>query len=617
MADITLVQSIQGGYGQGGGSGSGNSTTSVGFAAETTIGSLLICAVYATGTNSIPNPPQTAGVTWVAINVEGYTGVDTGACAIYASYDTPVTLTTSLTDILIGTNTNFYVEFDLYEFGGIIASPFDVSATLNGPNPGNTYAVPTSVNQTAPSSSGWQGYLPDLFYPNGSISESSTANSVSCGHTGNTDIVYVNTFRLGIPSTATIEGVAVYFQGGTYVHSGASPSGTGVTVMLMDGATPIGTAKTNLFSSPYGGQLYTLGGSSDTWSASLSPTGCNASSFGIGFQQIGAHSTDIAPEICSCRIQIWWNDPAELTGTANLVTTSVDLVFVVGQGAASSGSYAAVGDGFTLGIQTFLCNFGEAQYQTDVPAGSTPTSFGSAMGGQNWACCAAAFKGTPSSGTATPTGVQMITALGPTQPGVPIDYGNGGGGSSAPLPPGVNTTYFYARWVGYLTPSVTGVYTVGLNYSDGADFYIGSQGVVQDLTGDQVSTVPDPSTGIPEFVAASKITLTANVAYPVVIEWQHGAGPDYEIQFLWTPPSRTNGPPAETQIIPEANIALVGSWWNGQSPEEDPPNGNWYPENWYAIMPFGIIELVSSISHYVLPPLLRAAGQAVHWLHLV
>jgi hypothetical protein len=571
LADITLIQSIQGGYGQGGGSGAGNSTTSVGFAGDTTLGSLLICAVYVTGTETVPNPPVTAGVTWAAINNDGYTGADIGGCAIYASYDTPVIPTTSLTDMLIGTNTNYYVEFDLYEFGGLIDSPFDTSATLSGPTPGNSYGIPRAVNQVG---SGWQGYLPNLFYPNGSINSRSTTTSVANAHTGDTSLVYINTFGLGIPSSATIEGVAVYFQGGAYTHSGASPSGTGVTVQLLNGTTGIGSAKTCDFSSPYSGQLYTLGGSTDTWSASLSPSSCNANSFGVGFKQIGAHTSDVAPEICACRIQIWWNDPAELTQTANLTTTSVDLIFVVGQGAASSGSYSAVGDGFTLGIQTFLCNFGEAQYQTDVPAGSIPTAFGSVMGGQNWACCSAAFKGTAADGTAAPAGVQMITALGPTQPGVPIDYGNGGGGSSAPLPPGVNDTYFYVRWVGYLTPSITGVYTVGLNYSDGADFYIGSQGVVQDLTGGQVSTVPDPSTGIPEFVAASKITLTANVAYPVVIEWQHGGGPDYEIQFLWTPPSRTNGPPSETQIIPEANIALVGSWWNGTET-------SWYPENWY------------------------------------
>jgi len=344
--------------------------------------------------------------------------------------------------------------------------------------------------------------------------------------------------------------------------------------MLMNGGTPIGTAKTNLFSSPYSGQLYTLGNSTDTWGASLSAATVNANTFGVGFQQIGAHSTDVAPEICSCRIQIWWSDPAEPTQTNNLTTTSVDLIFVVGQGAASSGSYSAVGPSFTLGIETSLCNYGASQYELDAPAGSVPTSFGTVMGGQNWACVSAAFKGVASNGNATPTGVSMVTALGPTQPGVPVDYGNGGGGTSAPLPPGVNSTYFYVRWVGFLTPSVSGVYTVGLNYSDGADFYIGSQAIVADLTGAQVSVPPDPSTGIPEYVTSSQISLVKNVAYPVVIEWQHGGGADYELQFLWTPPSRTNGPSSITEVIPEANIALVGSWWNGT-------DTSWYPEIWY------------------------------------
>ena len=609
---ISLLQDINGGYGAGGGGGSGNSTTAVGFSASTTAGSLLICAVYVTGQDTVPNPPVTSGVTWVEVQSSGYTGALSGGCALYASYDTTSIPPTSTTQILIGTNTAVDVEFDLYEFGGVIAAPLDTSANGTGPTSGNVTANPTSVNQAG---SGWQGYLPYLINPRGFITTTTTGwDAIVDNTTGDTSIAYVNTFALGIPSGATIEGVAVTFTGATYVHSGTPVSNNkGVQVSLQNGATPIGTAKQQFFTSQTAA-VFTLGNSTDTWSASLSPTTCNASSFGIGFMQLGAHSTDAAPVICNCSIQVWYNDPSEPTGTANLMTTSSDLIFVIGQGADSSGSYAPAGSGYTLGLQTFLCNFGEAQYQMNIPAGSTPTAFGSPMGGQNWACVAAAFEGTPASGTATPTGVSMMTALGPTQPGIPIDYGNGGGGTSAPLPSGVNSTYFYARWVGFLTPSVSGIYTVGLNYSDGADFYIGSQPIVTDLNGMQISNPADPSTGIPEYVTSSQIALVKNVAYPVVIEWQHGGGADFELQFLWTPPSRTNGPPGVTEVIPEANISLVGSWWNGTSSQ-------WYPTVWYGLTPVLLLwhnmQYAYYLSDHVLPSVLHTGWQVLRWLHLV
>jgi hypothetical protein len=246
---------------------------------------------------------------------------------------------------------------------------------------------------------------------------------------------------------------------------------------------------------------------------------------------------------------------------------------VVGQGSSDSGGFSGAGTGYTLGIETVLANYGEAQYQVNVPAGSIPTAFASPIGGSQWCCAAAAFKGSPTSGTATPTGVSMRTALGETLPGVPIDYGNVGSSSSG-LPVGVNSTYFYVRWQGYLTPSISGLYTVGLNYSDGADLYIGSQPIVLDLTGAETANPEDPSTGIPAYIKSSQISLVKNVAYPVVIEWQHSTGEAFEMQFLWNAPQFTQGPPGVTEIIPEQNLELIGSWWNGTKSE-------WYPTSWY------------------------------------
>ncbi len=575
---ITLLQSNAGGVGTGGGSGAGNSTTAVGFTTETSYSSLLICVVFVTGQATIPNPPVTSGVTWNLVASEGYTdGSLLGAVGIYASYDSPNVMTSTTTQILIGTNPAVEVEFDLYEFQGPITSPLDVTAVATGPATGSVIKNPTAVNQTGPYTSGhagWQGYLPCLINPRGSLSAGSYVCGIDDYFTGDASWVYVNTFGLGIPGTAAIAGVKVTFQGLAYVSSGADPSPVGVTVSLQDTAGHnIGTAKTQSFGGSTSPNTYPLGSDTDTWGASLSPSVVNASGFGVAFQQIGSHSTDRTPVIANCKIQVWYSDPAAPTGTANLSTTSVDLIFVAGQGSSDSGGFASAGSGFTLGIETTLANYGESQYILNQPAGSVPTAFASPIGGSQWCCAAASFKATPTSNTATPTGVSMTTALGPTEPGVPIDYGNVVGTSSG-LPPGVNSTYFYVRWVGWLTPSISGQYTVGLNYSDGADFYIGSQPIVTDLTGSQIANPEDPSIGIPSYVTSSSIYLVKNVAYPVVIEWQHGGGADYELQFLWTPPSSTNGPPGEVQVIPEANISLTGSWWNGSET-------SWYPTVWY------------------------------------
>jgi hypothetical protein len=74
------------------------------------------------------------------------------------------------------------------------------------------------------------------------------------------------------------------------------------------------------------------------------------------------------------------------------------------------------------------------------------------------------------------------------------------------------------------------MYTLGLNVADGGDLYIGEQPVVNTLGASQSA---HSST---MYTQSSTIELAANIAYPLVIEWQHGTGADYECQLLWTPP---------------------------------------------------------------------------------
>jgi PA14 domain len=141
-----------------------------------------------------------------------------------------------------------------------------------------------------------------------------------------------------------------------------------------------------------------------------------------------------------------------------------------------------------------------------------------------------------------------------------INFGNTVSGSSA-LPAGVNVTNFYARWVGYLIPSVTGVYTIGVNSDDGANLLIGGQPIVSNLSASQ------PANSTLAYTQSGTINLTAGVYYELILEWQQGGG-SYECQLIWTPPG------GSIQLIPSANLStasnsitgnLKGAWWNGTS----------------------------------------------------
>lgn len=147
--------------------------------------------------------------------------------------------------------------------------------------------------------------------------------------------------------------------------------------------------------------------------------------------------------------------------------------------------------------------------------------------------------------------------------GNPIDYGNVVSGS-AQLPSGVNSTYFYARFTGWLQVPASGLYTIGVNCQDGCDLYIGTQPIVRALSASQTAY------STPAYTNYGQIELAKNVAYPLVLEWQHGSGASYECQLLWTPPANSLG----ATVIPVSQLELSGYWWNGTS-------SSWYPNTWY------------------------------------
>jgi hypothetical protein len=147
-----------------------------------------------------------------------------------------------------------------------------------------------------------------------------------------------------------------------------------------------------------------------------------------------------------------------------------------------------------------------------------------------------------------------------------INFGNVVSGSAA-KPSAVNGTFFYARWSGYLVPSATGVYTIGVNAGDGANLFIGDTPIVQQLA---ATLTPNSTLG---YNASGTISLTKGVSYPITVEWQHGGATNYELQLIWTPPG------GSAQLVPAVNLStstasvtgnITGSWWNGTS-------GLWYP----------------------------------------
>lgn len=84
-----------------------------------------------------------------------------------------------------------------------------------------------------------------------------------------------------------------------------------------------------------------------------------------------------------------------IPGTANLPTTTTDLVVVAYSGVV--GSNLTAGSGYTLGTNAIVSVLGQTQYSLNVASGSIATSFGGSVG--TYGATAAAFKSaSPGSG---------------------------------------------------------------------------------------------------------------------------------------------------------------------------------------------------------------------------
>ena len=284
------------------------------------------------------------------------------------------------------------------------------------------------------------------------------------------------------------------------------------------------------------------------------------------------------------------DSPTTVTA-GNITLSQTDMVFV------ASTAYPSPGSGYTSGVVA-----GD-QYDLTQAAGSDSTNFGSTD--SEWACVAVAFKipvsvtvspsgvssafaeqnpsiaagavvstsglsatfalglvYAPQPGTAYPNRVSALFRLGTVTATLPVNYGNVVSGSAS-IPGGINSTYFYARMIGFLTVPTTGVYTIGVNASDGVGLYIGTQPIVRALSASQAANSSAAYTN------SNRVELTAGVSYPIVIEWAHGSGSNYELQLLWTLPGTLT-----PVVVPNANLALTRSWWNTSA-------GSPYPTAWY------------------------------------
>lgn len=292
--------------------------------------------------------------------------------------------------------------------------------------------------------------------------------------------------------------------------------------------------------------------------------------------------------------------------TPNLLTSATSFVFNVmnslyiweENGHGTNGSASA---GYTLGINAghqfndrgynivaqtqYILNEAEGSINTTWPITNIP----------NWCCLAAAFN-VIVSGSASPSGVHITTAVGTPFPGfqgvnfrlsvgntttmassnpvassvgitmatgttwggLGLNYGNVVVGSSG-LPLTVAPSNFYVRWTGYIYPYITGLYTIGVNSEDGCNLTIGTQLLINNI-----NTIQEANNML-AYTQSAEISLTAGILYPIVLEWQHGIGPNYECQLIWTDPDGL------TELIPTASLTgsaetitsmLAGNWWN-------------------------------------------------------
>lgn len=128
-----------------------------------------------------------------------------------------------------------------------------------------------------------------------------------------------------------------------------------------------------------------------------------------------------------------------------------------------------------------------------------------------------------------------------------------------PLPAGVNNTYGYARWAGWLNIQAAGTYQFTVSANNGANLFVNKVQLIGSLTSAGPIIVTSPLALVPGMV-------------PIVVEWQWVAAPSLSVQ--WTLPGSAVGTPipasALSRSLNQITQFLVGFWFNGSA-------AFWYP----------------------------------------
>lgn len=98
---------------------------------------------------------------------------------------------------------------------------------------------------------------------------------------------------------------------------------------------------------------------------------------------------------------------------------------------------------------------------------------------------------------------------------------------------GVNADNFSARWEGFIKPEFTETYTFTLAHTTGGRLSIGGTVLIDQFAAAGTQT--------------AAFAATANIYYPIVVEWQNGTG-DAEIALKWTSAS------VPVEVIKPANL---------------------------------------------------------------
>lgn len=143
----------------------------------------------------------------------------------------------------------------------------------------------------------------------------------------------------------------------------------------------------------------------------------------------------------------------------------------------------------------------------------------------------------------------------PSQPAAvsydgPLDFGA--------LPSGVNATYGYARWCGWLNIAEAGTYSFNLVSTGGSNLFVNKAQIIGGLASASTN-------------ASANATLAVGLV-PICVEWQWETSAP-SLALKWTPPGGASA------LIPASVMArslnqisqfLVGYWFNGSA-------ACWYP----------------------------------------